>query len=174
MALYDELHLPTASPSAQASNRATWNSRRSQADANFFTVGYSGRHTTDFATVLRAAGICSVVDIRFSPVSIYRPEFSKGNLRRLLAKHGIEYCHRPDLGVPRDVRGLAVGEDNREAIWQWYDRYVASQYVRNLDDFFNRTNHPVAFLCVEADPMACHRHRLSLALEGVGLTSFDL
>lgn len=144
-------------------------------DADFYTIGYSGRHSQEFADALESAGVCSVLDIRYSAVSMYRPEFSKENLRSLLAQHGIGYHHRPELGVPRDVRGLAVDAETRDAIWEWYDRHVARDYVeRNLNDFFNSVDHPVALLCVEADPMECHRHRLALALEGMGLRSYDL
>ena len=39
---------------------------------------------------------------------------------------------------------------------------------------FGVADHPVAFMCVELDPTACHRHRLSLALEEQGLRGFDL
>jgi hypothetical protein len=40
--------------------------------------------------------------------------------------------------------------------------------------FMNGFEHPVALMCTEIDPHECHRHRLSLALEGMGLNGFDL
>lgn len=175
LTLQNELRLPSASMRAQATNRIRWNLARSMPDADFYTIGYSGRQPNEVVDALTSAGVCSVLDIRFSPVSMYRPEFSKENLRRLLVLHGIEYYHQPLLGVPRDIRGLAVGAGTRDAIWEWYDRHIVAGYVgRNLNDFFNSVDHPVALLCVEADPTACHRHRLCLALERMGLKSFDL
>jgi len=169
------LRLPNASAQVQANNRCRWNQTRSKAEADFYTIGYSGRQPNELLDALVSVGICSVLDIRYSPVSLHRPEFSKGNLCRLLAQHGIEYQHQPLLGVPRDIRGLAVGAATRDAIWHWYDRNVVAGYIgRNLNHFLNSVDHPVALLCVEADPTACHRHRLCLALERLGLRSFDL
>jgi hypothetical protein len=106
---------------------------------------------------------------------MYRPEFSKGNLQRFLADHGIEYAHAGHLGVPRDVRALAMDTGSRDVIWDWYDVNVAGPMMgRNLHWFFNAVEHPVALMCTELDPTACHRHRLCLALERRHLRGFDL
>lgn len=174
MALFKALRLKSAPVSVQKQNQERWNKGRSLGEADFFTIGYVGKDGGSLIKSLSDAGVETVVDIRFTPISQYKPQFSKGNLRRLLNDNGIEYLHRPDLGVPRDVRGSAVDSPTRDPIWEWYDEYVVTDYVRNLTDFFNMQEHPVAFLCVEADPTSCHRHRLSLALERVGLTSYDL
>ena len=105
-------------------------------------------------------------DGRQTPVSMYRPELSKGNLRHLVEAHGMHYVHMPNLGVPRDIRAKAIESGNRTVIWEWYDRYVVEPYFRsNLHSFLNSVEHPVALMCVEIDPAECHRHRLFLALE---------
>ena len=44
----------------------------------------------------------------------------------------------------------------------------------NLHHFLNSVDHPAALMCVETDPTECHRHRLCIALEGLGLRGFDL
>jgi len=124
--------------------------------------------------VMTRAGVRSVVDIRFNPVSMYRPELSKANFRRQVLRAGLLYFHNPMLGVPRDIRAKAIAAGNREAIWQWYDKHVVDRFVRNLHEFFNALEHPVALMCVEADPTECHRHRLFQALEENGLQGFDL
>jgi len=173
VSLFKALSLPSDPTSVQRSNRTRWNGGRSK-QADFYTIGYVGREPSDFVQVLLDANVLTVMDIRYSPVSQYRPQFSKENLRRLLGDHGIEYIHRRDLGVPRDVRGLAIDAGKRDPIWEWYDNYVVPGYTDNLSEFFDMLIHPVAFLCVEADPTACHRHRLSLALERKGLRSYDL
>jgi uncharacterized protein (DUF488 family) len=169
------LQLPSAPLSVQRSNHSHWNSSRSPAIADFFTIGYSGRSPQEFIESLAAAGVRSLIDIRFTPISQYRPEFSKGNLRQSLESRGIAYVHRPDLGVPRDIRGTVVGTNSRAPIWDWYDKMVVPSYAGlNLDNFFNSADHPVAFMCTELDPTACHRHRLAIALEHFGLRGFDL
>jgi uncharacterized protein (DUF488 family) len=104
---------------------------------------------------------------------MYRPELSKSNLAQLLDDNGICYAHLPTLGVPRDIRAKAIETGTRDVIWNWYDENVVSSFV-NLHSFLNGFEHPVALMCTEIDPQECHRHRLSLALEGMGLNSFDL
>jgi uncharacterized protein (DUF488 family) len=170
-----ELRLPTESPATQRANKSVWNDGRAVDRADFFTVGYSGQSITELLDSLVRAGVATLVDIRHNPVSMYRPEVSRGNLQRALEVRGIRYFHVRDLGVPREVRGLAVGEDSRDAIWEWYDSNVVPNYAgRNLHWFFNALEHPVAFMCTEFDPRECHRHRLSVALEHQGLMGFEL
>lgn len=159
----------------QLDGRAIWNDGRSVQAADFFTFGYTGRPTEEVLDLLKRAGVATVVDIRFSPVSMHKPDFSKSNLRRIVEQHGLNYVHLPELGVPKSVRTLAAERGTREIIWEWYDENVVSQYVgRNLHFFLNLADHPMALMCVEIDPRACHRHRLFQALEDQGLHGFDL
>lgn len=166
------MELPSLPKKVQLENKESWNEERSKESADFFTVGYSGRNIEEFISALTGAGVACLVDVRANPVSMYKPDFSKSNLERHLAQSRIAYLHLPDLGVPRDIRGKAMATGDRGAIWQWYDKYVASEF--RLHRFFNMAEHPVAFMCTELDPTTCHRHRLSLALEQTGLSSFDL
>ncbi len=160
-------------PRRNANSR--FNQSRDPESATFFTFGYSGRSIRDLIGVLKEAGVQTVVDIRFSPVSMHRPEFSKRNLRAELDHEGIEYLHLRQLGVPKDIRDRAYYQGDRAVIWEWYEDHVVSRFVeRNLHWFFDGANHPVAFMCVEADPTTCHRHRLAMALERHGLPCFDL
>jgi len=171
----NRLNLPSAPAKQQAENKAQWNEARSLKDADFFTVGYTGRKLNDLLDSLIANGVRTLVDIRQHPVSMYRPELSKNNLKRAIEEKGLEYIHLPELGVPRDIRAKAIDAGTRDVIWEWYDENVIPGYIgRNLHRFLNSLEHPVALMCVEIDPKECHRHRLSLALEKLGLTSFDL
>jgi uncharacterized protein (DUF488 family) len=108
---------------------------------------------------------------------MYRPELSKNNLARLIEENGMNYAHFPQLGVPRDIRALAIESGTRDVIWDWYDEHVIQAFFgigRNLHYFLNCVEHPVALMCTEIDPKECHRHRLSLALERMGMSGFDL
>jgi uncharacterized protein (DUF488 family) len=169
-----ELKLPTDPIAVQTSNKCEWNAIRSIDAADFYTVGYAGRTINDFIAVLQSAGVSTVIDVRQFAVSMYKPDFSKRNLQASLRSVEIDYLHIPEWGVPREVRSLAQGEPGRERIWAWYDSNVADDFRRNLHRFFNAAEHPVALLCVELDPTACHRHRLALALEQSGLCGYDL
>jgi uncharacterized protein (DUF488 family) len=168
------LKLPSRSARAQAESKALWNEARSVKTATFFTIGYAGRNIDQFVKLLSDAGVQCVVDIRFTPISMYKPEFSRANIQNALEAAGFDYIHVPKLGVPRDIRVRAIATGDREVIWQWYDKIVVEPFLgKNLHEFMN-LNHPVALMCVEADPTECHRHRLSRALEENGLQGFDL
>ena len=170
----NRLKLPSASVKKQIENKDIWNDMRSAVDADFFTIGYSGRKTDEIIGALKSRCVRTLVDIRQNPVSMYRPELSKTNLARLLSSKGIQYAHLPELGVPRDIRAKAIETGTRDVIWEWYDNVVASFLGWNLHFFLNGFEHPVALMCTEIDPHECHRHRLSLALEEMGMRSFEI
>lgn len=168
------LKLPTRPAHKRIENRMLWNEGRSIEQADFYTIGYEGRSVQQLLTALQDAQVKSLLDIRYTPISMYRPELSKGNFRKLVEGIGIHYLHVPELGVPKDIRAKAIGTGTREIIWEWYDTYVVDRlFSKNLHWFLN-IEHPVALMCVEADPTECHRHRLFLALEEQGLIGFDL
>lgn len=168
------LKLPSKSVRARAEGKALWNEGRLPDRADFFTIGYEGRTTKDLFAALLSAGVQCVVDIRYNPVSMYRPDLSKGNLLKGLASAGITYFHLREWGVPRDIRARAVETGTRETIWKWYDeRVIGPHFQRNLHRFLNFGS-PVAMMCMECDPRECHRHRIFMALEDQGLHGFDL
>ena len=168
------LKLPNRPARVRANSKALWNEARSIDAADFFTLGYEGRPTDDLLAALRVAGVSLLLDIRHSPVSMYRPELSKRNFCELLAREGIEYLHIPEWGVPRGIRAEAAEAGSREPIWRWYDQNVVERFFTvNLHRFLNM-GHPLAMMCMEADPEECHRHRLFMALEKQGLRGFDL
>jgi uncharacterized protein (DUF488 family) len=171
----NRLTLPSASAKQQAENKVIFNDARCPNAAHFFTIGYTGRKLDEILNLLSSNGVRTLVDIRQNPVSMYRPEVSKNNLKRAIEERGLLYNHVPELGVPRDIRAKAIDAGTRDVIWDWYDQYIVEPYVgRNLHRFLNGLEHPVALMCVEIDPRECHRHRLFLALENMGLRGFDL
>jgi uncharacterized protein (DUF488 family) len=169
----NRLSLPSAPVKEQIASKLSWNDARSAESADFFTIGYTGRKTQEILNLLKQHGVRTLVDIRQNPISMYRPELSKNNLARLLEDNDLCYAHVPQLGVPRDIRAKASETGTREVIWDWYDENVLGTFL-NLHFFMNGFEHPVALMCTEIDPQECHRHRVSLALERMGLNSFDL
>ena len=169
------LKLPEKTKAEQKESKVSWNLEHCTLEPDFYTIGYSGRRIDDFIDTLKNAGIVTVVDIRFAPVSRFKPEFSKNNLRRSLETNGMSYIHKPDWGVPRDIRAYSIGKQTRDDIWAWYDLNILPNVAkRNLDEFINSMEHPIALMCVEYDPTECHRHRLFLGLERLGLKGCDL
>lgn len=175
MPLFQGLLIPEEPPRVQLANKQRWNSERSREYSDFYTIGYAGRSIVQFTRLLLDAAVSTVIDVRQNPVSPYKPEFNKNRLRQYLEGVGIQYLHRADLGVPRDVRAKAIGQHDRISIWEWYDSNVVQIFLgKNLDEFFNWAEHPIVFMCVESDPYSCHRHRLAIALERHGLKGYDL
>jgi uncharacterized protein (DUF488 family) len=169
------LKLPEKTKAEQKRSKLLWNSEHCKSEPDFYTIGYSGREINEFIEIVEKAGIATLVDIRFSPISRFKPEFSKNNLKRALETNGIIYIHRPEWGVPRDIRAYSIGKRTRADIWDWYDSYVLPNIIkRNLNDFFNSMEHPIGLMCVEYDPTECHRHRLFLGLERLGFVGCDL
>jgi uncharacterized protein (DUF488 family) len=169
------LKLPEKSLKKQKESKIRWNQEHCSSDPDFYTIGYSGKDMANFINSLQQVGIATLVDIRFTPISRYKPEFSKNNLRQAVESVGIHYVHRSDWGVPREIRAYSVGKNNKNDIWDWYDSNVLPKVVNgNLDNFLNSMEHPIALMCVEYDPTECHRHRLFLGLERVGLRGCDL
>jgi uncharacterized protein (DUF488 family) len=170
----NRLNLPSASTKQQIENKDVWNDMRSAGDADFFTIGYTGRSINQVIASLKTHNVRTLLDIRRNAVSMYRPELSKSNLANLLSRHGMAYAHLPELGVPRDIRAKAIETGTRDVIWDWYDKVVDEFLRGNLHYFLNGFEHPVALMCTEIDPHECHRHRLSLALEEMGMRSFEI
>ena len=170
----NRLNLPTAPAKEQLENRDIWNEGRCAESADFFTLGYTGRKLETIIEALKGHRVRTLVDIRCNPVSMYRPELSKGNLGKTLGEHGIAYVHMPELGVPRDIRAKAIETGTRETIWEWYDNEVRSFLGGNLHFFLNGFDYPVALMCTEIDPYECHRHRLARELERMGMSGFEI
>ena len=173
--LYRPLRLPESPESVQRHNKAIWNITHLPVKADFYTIGHAGRDIQQFVDLLKAVGVSTVVDIRYTPASQYKPEFSKEKLNSILSQNGIEYIHKAEWGVPYEIRSRSVGQDTRDAIWEWYDSNVVPGISNSeFAEFRETAKPPLAFMCVEFDPTACHRHRLFLALEQTGLRGFDL
>lgn len=169
------LKLPEKSISEQIHSKNLWNLLHYSTEPDFYTIGYSKRTINSFISTLSKASVATVVDIRFSPVSRFKPEFSKNNLNKALESYGINYIHRPEWGVPREIRAFSFGKATRDDIWIWYDQYILPLVVKqNMDYFFNSMEHPIALMCMEYDPTECHRHRIFLGLERLGLKGCDL
>lgn len=141
----------------------------------YFTIGYSGRTQAEFVRALRFRRVATLVDIRNTPLSRHRPEFSKNSLSDALQAVGIAYVHLPELGVPKPVREQLSRSGDYEAFFAWYDKAVAPRLVTGtlarLQDF---ASPPYAFMCTEKDHGKCHRSRVSAALRRLGWLGFEI
>jgi uncharacterized protein (DUF488 family) len=63
-----------------------------------WTIGHGTRPVAELETVLREAGVCTLVDVRRFPGSRHNPQFNEPALRAALEEGGIAYRHAVELG----------------------------------------------------------------------------
>jgi uncharacterized protein (DUF488 family) len=130
-----------------------------------WTIGYEKLLPAELATELQHAGVERVIDVRFRPQS-RRPGMSKTRLSELLRDHGITYEHRRELGTPQHIRPLFHQGKLHEARAA-YTQHVHDNAPEALDELANElTRGPkTALLCLEADPVGCHRRIITDELQ---------
>ncbi|MFO7992101.1 MAG: DUF488 domain-containing protein [Thermoplasmata archaeon] len=108
-----------------------------------YTIGYQGRTFDEFVDMLLEKNVVHLVDVRSSPTS-RREEFRKEELKKRLFRKSILYVHMPELG------GLIEG-DYREYMKEeaWKNQF------RELEELAEEG--VTAIMCLEKDPMRCHR-----------------
>ena len=84
-----------------------------------WTLGYAGRSPEDFLKILKDYGIERVVDIRELPLTEV-PGFSQGPLSAFLAKNGVAYDLRRELGAPQNARDRFKEDGDYEAFCETY------------------------------------------------------
>ena len=141
-----------------------------------YTIGYEGRTVDQFIQVLKENKIETVIDVRFSVESQYKPEFSGTLLPRELLRAGIQYAHRKEFGVPYEwqnpYKDGAIPFDCLNKFYRW-------NVTKNTEfkTFINtvKENGKTALLCYEryAAPtrdqkIACHRSILSAMMQETG------
>ena len=126
-----------------------------------YTIGYEGVSIEKFIRKLQSEKIECLIDVRCNPLS-RKPGFSKKSLSEHLQSAGIEYRHIPQLGIPSSMRQSL---NTKEDYIRLFDRYeneilpVAEEQKEELIKLLSRKR--AVLVCFEADPICCHRTRLS-------------
>lgn len=129
-----------------------------------YTVGYEGRQSAEFITLLKGAGIRRLLDVRCNPIS-RKPGFSKNTLKDALAEAGIEYVHQRLLGIPTEYRADVTSEDGRNRLFDFYrDTLLPQQDTEIWRAAELVSEMPTALMCFELDHLMCHRHVLAAEL----------
>ena len=131
--------------------------------AVLFTIGYQGADLRSFLAVLGANRIEEVIDVRLVAAS-RRAAFSKTALARLLARRGIGYSHRAELGCPRDIRIRYGDTADFGRYSQQYRARVLSRRRQIVSQLASAaTRRRLCLLCFEEEPEKCHRSLLAQA-----------
>src|SRR5438876_565201 len=123
-----------------------------------YTVGYGSRSVDQLIALLKRNGIDCLVDVRTSPYSRYKPEFSKDALEAVITECGLRYLFLGQLlgGRPDDAACYADGKVD-------YDRVRTKEfYLRGIDQVLKERERGtrIALMCSEGKPDECHRSKL--------------
>lgn len=130
--------------------------------AAFTTIGHSTRSLDEFLTMLRAAQVGLLVDVRAFPRSRSNPTFNIDSLPAELARHQIAYLHCPALGGRRPRQ--ADVDETLNAMWRvqsfhnYADYALGEAFGAALDEIVRLgRNRRLALMCSEAVWWRCHR-----------------
>jgi len=143
-------------------------------DTAVYTIGYGQRRGADVIDLLQRYGIEYLVDVRSTPYSRFRPEFSRPALEKALPALGVRYVFMGDLlgGRPSDPTCYRDGKVDYTAL----SRTPAYQHgIQRLKKAWMQGLR-VCLLCSEARPEDCHRTKLigqSLAEQGIPVRHID-
>jgi uncharacterized protein (DUF488 family) len=125
-----------------------------------YTIGHSNHSIEKFISLLKNHGITLVADVRSSPYSQYCTQFNKEIFSTRLQAESIGYIY---LG-----EGLGGMSANFVDFKQMSNRQEFKQEITRLLEAFDEDC--VALMCVEKDPIKCHRFTLVCrALKSEGL-----
>lgn len=145
-------------------------------NTTLYTIGYEGKSLDQFLTILKTNGIETLIDVRFSVESQYKPEFSGNLLARELQRNGIKYAHRKEFGVPYEWQNpYKEGAIPFECL----DKYYRWNVKKNTDfkAFLDgvKENGKTALMCYERyatakreQTISCHRPILAAIMQETG------
>lgn len=128
------------------------------------TIGYERLPPADFFALLRDAGVKRLVDVR-AIANSRRPGYAKRALAAGAEQAGIGYWHLPALGTPAAGRQAARAgrtAEMRRIFAAHLATAPAQEALAGLAGAAAET--PCCLLCLEADPLVCHRTAIAEAL----------
>jgi uncharacterized protein (DUF488 family) len=133
------------------------------------TFGYGSRSASEALDLITHHGVRFVVDVRSTPWSRFRPEFSQDNLAAALRDQGIRYVFMGvELGGRPDDPGC-YDTEGRVDYRACARRPAFRAGIARLRTAWE-SGHPVAIMCSESRPEECHRTKLvSRALTDAGV-----
>lgn len=139
-----------------------------------YTIGYGARTLEQFVEALTVNRIEFLIDVRTSPYSRFKPEFSKEILQHRVERAGVRYLFMGDSvgGQPKDPACHTEGKVD-------YDKVRAQPFfqagIERLKQAY-QTRRRVALMCSEGRPEQCHRSKLigeALAAARVPVSHID-
>ncbi len=127
------------------------------------TVGHGTLAADAFASLITAAGIEVIVDVRSFPASRRHPQFGRDAMERWLADAGVEYRWEPRLGGRRQPRPDTPHRALRVPAFRGYaDHMETAEFQAALTDVLAGADRErTAVMCAESVWWRCHRRLLA-------------
>jgi uncharacterized protein (DUF488 family) len=133
-----------------------------------WTIGHGTRSAEELVSVIREAGVRTLVDVRRFPGSRHNPQFNQPALRAVLEEGGIAYRHAVELG------GRLAGEPGedrfgclRVAAFRSYAARMGTQAWQSA--LAGALAEPApCFMCSETLWWRCHRRLIAELLTARG------
>ena len=121
-----------------------------------YTVGHSSHTQEEFLRLLQENDVNCIVDVRSVPASKYAPQFNQDALESFLRHHGMTYYF---FGHEFGARRMDSFNNNGQVDFELaVHTRLFQQGVERLTLLLS--NHHVALMCSEANPLECHRFAL--------------
>ena len=126
-------------------------------ETTIFTIGFAKKSACEFFTILKEAGVSTVIDIRLNNVSQLAGFTKKQDLQYFLEEIvRVAYIHKPELAPTKEI----LDAYKKEHIdWSGYERQfrqlLIERHVENL--VTPQLVDKACFLCSEPKPDKCHR-----------------
>ena len=134
-----------------------------------WTIGHGTRPAEELVSVVREAGVCTLVDVRRFPGSRHNPQFNGAFLAAVLEEGGIAYRHAVELG------GRLAGEPGedrfgclRVAAFRSYAARMGTQAWQSALAGMLAEPAP-CFMCSETLWWRCHRRLIAELLHARGM-----
>jgi len=130
-------------------------------DLAVYTAGYEGKSIDAFLDGLLRSGIEHLIDVRMNPIA-RRYGFHRSTLSRLSSGLGIQYSHVPQLGIASQLRRNLESTADYEQLFEQYESTTLQSEGEAIDSVSRWIREkPSVLICMEADPVCCHRTRLA-------------
>lgn len=125
------------------------------------TVGHGTLPASEFVSLIDAAGVTGVVDIRSYPGSRHNPQYRREEMEAWLPDAGISYLWLKDLGGRRKlVPGSRHAGLEHAAFRAYADHMETESYRAAVDALLAQPGLP-AVMCSESVWWRCHRRLLA-------------
>lgn len=162
------------SASEQTSHQSSRAAPTAAGAATLHTIGYGARTLEELIATLKTHHIEYLLDVRSSPYSKFKPEFTREALELALKPHGIRYVFVGDTlgGQPRDPDCFTDGKVDYEKVRQQPFFQAGLERLRKAHEHRLRA----ALMCSEGRPEQCHRSKMigeALAAAGIPVAHID-